>query len=190
MTHPNTEEHPQPIPEAMALAVKVWAVALLLEVIHQILNVVMGIVNRAETAHEVGNRVSQSQAQQPEPEPQLVELMVVFTNVLLGLLSLCIVGVLCWMVLTLKRKGRHVGFARRGLTYFGIYLGLRGMLVFIAAPVGSVPLALFAVDGSLRIIIGVAAIMAVVLCSKEETITWSGEAPLRQLQENLRRDRR
>ena len=51
-------------------------------------------------------------------------------------------------------------------------------------------LALFAVDGSLRIIIGVAAIMAVVLCSKEETITWSGEAPLRQLQENLRRDRR
>lgn len=187
MTQPSPEAQPQPTPETVVLAVKVWAVALALEVIHQVLNVAMGIANRFETAHEVGNRVSESQPQ-PLPEPRMVELMVVFTNIALGVVSLCIVGVLCWMVITLNRKGRFVGFARRGLTYFGFYLGLRGLIAFAASPVGSVPLALFAIDGSLRIIIGVIGVVAVILCSKDETITWSGEAPLRQLQENMRRD--
>ncbi len=187
MTHPNTDEQSQSVPESVQLAVKVWAVALLLEVLHQILNVVMGILNRAETAHEVSARVTES-GTQPMPDAGTIQFMVVGTNVLLGILSLSIVAVLWWMVRSLHHRGRFVGFARSGLTYFGIYLGLRGLFAFAAAPVGMVPIALFAVDGSLRILVGVAAVIAVVFCSREETITWSGEAPMRQLPDNMRRD--
>ena len=63
--------------------------------------------------------------------------------------------------------------AVRLLTFFGIYFGIRAAFVLAAPPPMSQPNSVqFLMDGSLQIVVGVCAVVALVFLSRPDSRTW------------------
>lgn len=161
-------------PEAVRLAVSVWALAVGLEVVHQILAIVMGVVDPAElltAAREAG-----AADQLPGDTDAGVRLTALTAIVLMGLFNLAIVTVLAVALRLFATKHRMAGGSRRLLMIFSLFWALRGMLVFSAQPSGTdVPQFLYLLDGSVQLIIAVAAVLGIIFSQREDTLNYTGE---------------
>lgn len=164
------------LPENIRLYVGLWLAILALEITHQLLNMVIGLMDTSTLRANARQMMSQEQLEQVG-EANL-ETVAIASVIILGLLSLAMMGLLLWMVVLFKNRSRHAPIARRLLLVFGFYFAFRILMIFILTPGGSdIPVAMYAVDGSLQIIAGVAAVLTLVLGFRSDILKWTGETP-------------
>ena len=147
--------------------------AVALEFIHQIFSFILALVNfdiLQATARQTVGEAS-------ELSDTLVNLTAWGSLALTTLISLAIIGVLAGMLWLLYKKSKHAGTARRMLFVFSLYFTFRLFLVFMTRPATGTnsPDWLYVIDGSLQILVGVAAILVLVFSSREETLEYTGE---------------
>ncbi|TXS61684.1 hypothetical protein CHU71_11585 [Corynebacterium sp. LK14] len=193
---PQAPQAPQPEkerPEAVSLMLKLWAGALGFEVIHQILNVVMTLLNRSvlfaearktaeEAAKDSGQEISDS----------LISIIGYGSVAFSSLISLVIIVVLAVMLYLLNKNKKSAGTGRRLWFAFSLFFAFRTLLVFLSSPAGSEAQDwLIMVDGTVQILVGVAAVMGLIFSVKEETLDYTGELEeMRKLEQELAQERR
>ncbi len=162
------------LPDSVRLLVLLWAAALVGEVIHQIINVVMSLLDPSAllaTAREAAESAGTT-----DITDDILNGAVTSAVIIMGLTGVLIMGLLAVMLVLVQRRSRYAPMARRLLLIFGFYFGFRALLMFTASPGGSdVPLGLYLFDGSLQILIGVAAVLALIFGGRRETLKWTGE---------------
>ncbi|PZO98233.1 MAG: hypothetical protein DI609_11215 [Corynebacterium urealyticum] len=179
--------------EAVALMIKVWLCALILEAVHLILSVVLTMFNRSELfaqAEETAEQAAQSTGQ--ELSDSFVQLVAYGSVAFSSFISLAIVVLLGIMLGLLNTNSSAAGTGRRLWFAFSLYFGFRVLLVFFTSPAGAnVPDWLFVLDAGVQILAGVAAVMGLIFCSKEEVLEYTGEMEqMRQMRKELEDQRR
>ena len=158
-------------PESILLASHLWLWVVGLEVVHQILNVIMGILAPEQLIQQLKE---QPTGQQPPLADSTINTLVYAVIVAVGLFGVAIMCVVLWMALVLSRGGTLAVFARRTLLFFGVYLGVRLLFVFVPNT-SNVSVAWIIVDGCVQIAVGVLAVLAVYLITRKESLHWTGE---------------
>ena len=173
-------------PESVQLLIKIMGGAVILEFIHQIFSFILAIVNfdvlRATAKRTIGEDSQLSDT--------LINLTAWGSLALTTLISLTIIGLLAVMLWLLYKKSKHAGTARRMLFVFSLYFTFRLFLVFMTRPATGTnsPDWLYVVDGSLQILVGVAAVLVLVFSSREETLEYTGEMEkLRQFEQEQKK---
>lgn len=162
------------LPETIRLLLQIWLVVLGVEVAHQILGVVMSLLDTSALRAAARDMLSPEQAEQVGEG--VLNGAAIASVVLSALLGIAFMGLLAWMLHLVRIRSRRAPMARRLLLVFGFYFAFRILLIFMLTPGGSdVPVALYAVDGSLQIIVGVGAVLALILGFRSETLKWTGE---------------
>lgn len=177
----STEKHPgQPadpkreMPETIRLLLLLWSLAIGGEVLHQILNVVISLIDPSPLLAMAREGLSDEEI--ADLGEATVTASAYSSVILIGLMGLLIMGLLAWGLTLIKRRSKHAGTARRLLLFFGIYFGIRILLVFMApAGGGDVPVIFYLVDGSLQILVGVAAVLGLIFSFRIETMRWTRE---------------
>lgn len=140
------------------------------------LNVVISLLDTA--ALRAAAREVLSEAQMELLGDGAVNAAATASALIMGMLGILMMGLLLWMVLLFRKRSRHAAKARRLLLFFGFYLGFRILMIFMLSPGATdVPVAFYAVDGSLQILIGVLGVLTVLLSFRQETLKWTGEIP-------------
>lgn len=147
-------------------AIRCWWVVVCAEVVHQLLNFVIGMQTRQEISAEI--KASMDAGQQLAP--QLVDAAAVLALAGLSAFALLIVGCLAWFVRSFSRGDKRAAMARKVLTYFGIYFVLRAGMLLFAQPLGSIPVQYYAVDGCIQMGVGVFACLGLMYTSKKESL--------------------
>lgn len=154
-------------PEAVQLAIGAWALALLGELIHQILQIVMSLIDPAELL-----AVARESADEGMSETA-INLSVYGSIVIMALINVLILIGLTVALRFYATRHRLADGARRLLMVFSLYFALRGLLVFVAGTAGpGVPVWLMLIDGSLQLLVAVAAILGLVFSGREESMKY------------------
>lgn len=179
--------------EAVSLMLKVWTVALVLEVVHLVLSIVLTLLNRDELIAQ-SRTAAESAAERSGQEmtDSFVQIMAYGSVALGSLISLAIVvllGIMLWMI---NSNSKAAGTGRRLWFAFSLYFALRVLIVFLSSPAGAaVPDWLFVLDGGVQILVGVAAIMGLLFAGKEEVLEYTGEMEqVRQMRKEMEEQRR
>ena len=164
-------------PETVVLAVKAWAFGLFFEVIHQIIEVIEGILNREEKAHLIIQIMSDSRLLSDATQ-QLGDVVI---GIIKGAVAIVFVGVIFALVNSFNKATKRAFWARWGLTCYGLWLG--GRIVFVYNDISKIPassllMVLSAIDGAVVITVGVIALVAVVLGARDDSLKWVGETPV------------
>lgn len=179
--------------EAVSLMLKVWTVALILEAVHLVLSITLTLLNRDELfAQARSTAESAAERSGQEMTDSFVQIVGYGSLVLSSLISLAIVvllGIMLWMI---NSNTKAAGTGRRLWFAFSLYFGFRVLIVFLSSPAGAnVPDWLFAVDGAVQILVGVAAIMGLMFSTKEEVLEYTGEMEqMRQMRKEMEEQRR
>lgn len=163
-------------PETVRQMLILWSAMVGLELLHQILNVVMALLD--PTAMRAAAR---SQDAAEGVSDAVVNASVTAATLLVGLLNLIIVGVLAWMILIVNKRGKRLPTALMLLMIFSLFFAIRALFLFLASPTSDVPLALFAVDGSVQILAAVAGVLAYLLARRPEALAWLGPSEGKKL---------
>lgn len=163
-------------PETVRQMLILWSAMVGLELLHQILNVVMTLLD--PTAMRAAAR---SQDAAEGVSDAVVNASVTAATLLVGLLNLIIVGVLAWMILIVNKRGKRLPTALMLLMIFSLFFAIRALFLFFASPTSDVPLALFAVDGSVQILAAVAGVLAYLLARRPEALAWLGPSEGKKL---------
>lgn len=168
---PETPDSPEQNhkPETLEQVLKLWSVMVALELAHQILSVIMALID--PTAMRAAAR-EQSAAE--GLSDAMVNSTVTVATLLVGLLNLGIIAVLAWMIMSVSKKGKKMPTAFLLLTIFTFFFIFRALLLFLASPNNDVPLALYAIDGSIQILLAVAGVIAYLLARQPEVLDWIG----------------
>lgn len=159
--------------ETLQLLFKVWAVMIGLELIHQIFNVVMTFMDPAAL-----RAVAAEQATAEGLSESMVDATVVAATLVMGLINLIVIAILAWMVVVVKKHTKRTPTAFMLLTIFSFFFMLRTLMLFFASPGAmDIPIALYAVDGCIQILIGVSAGIAYALSRSDESIKWLNDSP-------------
>lgn len=169
---PDTDETKKP--DAVRLLLLLFAVAVGGEILHQILNIIIGLMDPSALIAAARENLSAEEAEQIS-DGQL-RLTALVSILLAGGLGLAVMGLLAFMLGLIHRRSKHAGLARRMLMVFGFYFGFRILLLFMASPGGNdVPVAMYLLDGSVQIIVGVAAVLGLLFSFRTETLKWTRE---------------
>lgn len=155
----------QHIPHA-TWATAAFAITLIAEAIHQVLNMVMSFINRdvaeatlAETFQDANTEASE----------QLISAAYTGSVLLMGGVALGILALLGWLVRQHHLGTKRAATARKVLQYFAVYFGLRAFLLLAAQPeFNDIPIAMFVVDGIVQIIVATAAILGLTYSVRPE----------------------
>lgn len=172
--HPTTPSTTKPTDgkksETVQLLIQMWSVMVLLELVHQIFNVVIGLIDPSAL-----RAVARQQAVAEGQSDAIVNATVTTATLLMGLLNLAIVGILAWMIMIVNKRSKRIPTAFLLLTVFSFFFIFRTLLVFLSTPGGGdVPVAFYAVDGSIQILIGVVGVIAYLLSRQPEVVEWVG----------------
>lgn len=157
-------------PESVRFMLTCWAVMIAGELLHQILTVVVTVLDPAAL------RESAKQAAEGRGE-ELSDAMLTFgiygSVVLMALIQLVILGVFAYALRTVAKRGKWAANARRLLQVFAAFFGLRVLTLFMMTPASAtVPVALYAADGVIQIILGVAGVLGLVYSTRKESVDW------------------
>lgn len=173
-------------PESAQLLINVMGGALILEFIHQVFSFILAVLNfdvlKATAKRTVGEESAFSDT--------LINLTAWGSLAMTTLISLVIIAVLASMVWLFNKQSKHAGTARRMLFIFSLYFTFRLFLVFMTRPATGTdsPDWLYVIDGSLQILVGVAAVLVIVFANRSETLEYTGEMEkLRQLEQEQKK---
>ena len=161
------DEPTQQQPEAVRYLLGAWAVMILGELLHQILAVVVTVLDPA-ALREAANQAAKNQSE-AIPE-NMMQASMYATVVLLALLQLGIIVVFCLALRSVQRRGKWMLNATRVLQVFSVFFAVRVLTLFLMTPAATkVPVALFAVDGAVQIVVGVAGALGLFYASRKES---------------------
>lgn len=159
------------MPEDARFTVSAWGWALGLEAIHQIIYVVLALLDPSEY---IGLLREQFEASDFGASDALLKASAIGSIVGSGVLNLVLLGVfggLLWMAAAQRKHGQS---ARRIWIIFSVFLVARAVVTVAVPPppvAGSDALVL--VDGCLQILIGVLACIGIVVARRDTTRTWT-----------------
>lgn len=156
-------------PETLRQILQLWSVMLVLELIHQILNVIMSLSDPSAMRAAV-----KEQGAAEGLSDAVINSTVTAAVFLSGLINVVIVGVLAWMIMIVNKRGKRMPTAFLLLIVFTFFFVFRALLVFLASPSGDIPVALYAIDGSIQILLAVAGVIAYLLSRQAEVVEWIG----------------
>ena len=173
-------------PESVRLYVWLWMFALVVELIHQILNISMALWDPSELQALAARSIEESGQAISDG---LLNIGVYGSIVVMGLISLLLLGLLATMLYLANRQHKRAGLARRMLFFFGLYFAFRLVLIFGTSgnPLSEVPEAFYLIDGNLQVLVGVAAVLTLIFGGRNDTLDYTGELEkMRQLEQELR----
>ena len=160
-------EPTQQQPEAVRYLLGAWAVMILGELLHQILAVVVTVLDPA-ALREAANQAAKNQSE-AIPE-NMMQASMYATVVLMALLQLGIIVVFVLALHRAQRRGKWMLNATRVLQVFSVFFAVRVLTLFLMTPAATkVPVALFAVDGAVQIVVGVAGALGLFYASRKES---------------------
>lgn len=162
-------------PEAVNLAMNMWLGVVVFETLHQILNVVMGLLGTAELKEAVKQTMNPQQLE--SLSDQQLTLLSGIAVVFSGLIALAIVVAIAWTAYIFRNGTKRADGARRFLTVFAVYFALRGLFVFEIATTASLPLPLVLADGIVQLLTAVCAVLAALFGAKKESVEWARAMP-------------
>ncbi|WP_133064043.1 hypothetical protein [Corynebacterium hadale] len=156
------------MPEAVRLMLACWAVMIGGELIHQILTVVMTVLDPAplrESAKEAAKGQDLSDA--------MLNLGIYGSLVLMALIQLLILAGFAVALRMVANRGKRAAAARRLLQIFATFFALRMVTLYMMSPGSTaVPIALYGADGVVQIILGVAGAMGLFYASQKDSGDW------------------
>lgn len=173
-------------PDSVRLYVRLWAGILLVELIHQILNIALALWDPSELQAQAASSIEESGQTISE---NLLNFGVYGSIVLMGLISVLLLGLLAAMLYLVNTQHKRAGLARRMLFFFGLYFTFRLVLIFGSSgnPLSDIPEAFYIVDGNLQVLVGVAAVLTLIFGGRNETLDYTGELErMRQMEQELR----
>ncbi|BAU94833.1 hypothetical protein N24_0571 [Corynebacterium suranareeae] len=157
--------------DTVKLLLQMWALMIGLELVHQILNVVMSFLDPTSL-----RAVAKEQAESQGLSDSIVNATVVVAILVMGFFNLIVVAILSWMIVMVKNRSKRLPTAFLLLTIFSIFFILRVLMLFFSSPGGTdVPMALFAIDGCVQILVGVSAGVAYALSRTEQPVKMLSE---------------
>ena len=181
-------------PESVAYMLWLWMGALCGEAVHQVLNVVLTLLNHDVLMSQAKEMAKSAPA--GVDEAQLSDAFLrtaAYASVALSAaISLAIIVLLAFLLQSLARRGKRAGTSRRVWFAFSLYFGFRILLTFMVTPAGAdVPDWLFAADGMVQILVGVAAVLGLIFSVRVDTLDYTGELEqMRELEKELEQAQR
>lgn len=181
-------------PESVTYMLWLWLGALCGEAVHQVLNVVLTLLN-----HDVLMSQAKEMAKSAPAGVDEAQLSDAFLRTaaygsvaLSAAISLAIIVLLAFLLRSLANRSKRAGTSRRVWFAFSIYFGFRILLTFMVTPAGAdVPDWLFAADGMVQILVGVAAVLGLIFSVRAETLDYTGELEqMRELEKELEQAQR
>ena len=152
--------------DTIKLLLMVWSAMIVFELIHQILNIVMSFVDPSAM-----RAIAKEQADAQGMPEAAVNATVVAAILIMGLINLAVIVILTMMVRSVKKRSKRLPTAFLLLTIFSFFFILRMLMLFFASPGSNdVPVALFAIDGCVQILVVVSAAVAYALSRTEEPV--------------------
>ncbi|KQB84411.1 hypothetical protein Cocul_01212 [Corynebacterium oculi] len=159
----------------MSLLARVWGLVLGAELIHQVLSVVMTLMDTS-ALKAATKEMAQAQGVGEEIPESLLTTAAYLGVAFSGIIALSVVALLTWLLRVLHTGHKWAPAARRVTMIFAFYFVVRAVMVFSLTPGNTgVPVGFYAVDGSLQILAGVGAAVALVFVFRRETLVWTGE---------------
>ena len=181
-------------PETVVYMLWLWLGVVAGETVHQILNVVLTLLNHDVLMAQAKQMVESASGGEDgeEVSDSFIE-MAAYGSVALS--AAIAIGVLVLLLFLLKSRAgpsKRAGTSRRIWFAFSIYFGFRILLTFMVTPAGAdVPDWLFAADGMVQILVGVAAVLGLIFSIKPDTLDYTGELEqMRELEKELEQARR
>lgn len=176
-TPPESKRDTHTPPESVRFMLACWAVMLGGELLHQILTVVVTVLDPAALRASAKEAAS---GRGEELSDAMLNVGIYGSVVLMALIQLIILGVFTFALRTLAKRGKWAGNARRLLQFFGAFFAIRMLTLFAMTPASStVPVALFAADGIIQILLGVAGALGLFYSTRKESVDWvdTGDDP-------------
>lgn len=162
-------------PEAVGLAFQLWLWVVGGEILHQIFNVVGGLLNTSELRTVA--RESLTEEQVKLLTDQQLTLVAGASIVFAGLIAIAVMGVVAWTARAFSQGGQAAERSRRFLSFFAAFFAMRGLFVFELATAGTLPVALTLIDGITQLLVAVLAVLAAVFGGKKESVEWARTTP-------------
>lgn len=155
-------------PEAVRYMLGCWAAMIFGELVHQALTVLAVVLDPSELI------AAAKQAADAEVPEALVNASVWGSVAIMALIQLVMIGLFAAALSAVNKQKKWGPTARRLLQVFSVFFALRALMVFAMRPAAStVPMALFAVDGVVQIVVGVAGVLGLIYASQKESIDWA-----------------
>ncbi|WPF66397.1 MULTISPECIES: hypothetical protein [unclassified Corynebacterium] len=176
--HP-TQQHadttPPARPESISLLARVWGLVLGAELLHQVLSVVMTLMDTS-ALKAATKEIAETQGVGEEIPESLLTTATYLGVSLSGMIAIGIVALLTWLLRVLHTGHKWAPAARRVTMIFAFYFVVRAVMIFSLTPGHTnIPVGFYAADGSLQILAGVGAAVALVFVFRRETLVWTGE---------------
>lgn len=181
-------------PETVVYMLWLWLGVVAGETVHQILNVVLTLLNHDVLMAQAKQMVDSTSGGEDgeEVSDSLIEMAAYGSVALSAAIAIGVLVLLLFLLKSLAGPSKRAGTSRRIWFAFSIYFGFRILLTFMVTPAGAdVPDWLFAADGMVQILVGVAAVLGLIFSVKPDTLDYTGELEqMRELEKELEQARR
>ena len=181
-------------PETVVYMLWLWLGVVAGETVHQILNVVLTLLNHDVLMAQAKQMVESTSGGEDgeEVSDSLIEMAAYGSVALSAAIAIGVLVLLLFLLKSLAGPSKRAGTSRRIWFAFSIYFGFRILLTFMVTPTGAdVPDWLCAADGMVQILVGVAAVLGLIFSIKPDTLDYTGElAQMRELEKELEQARR
>lgn len=181
-------------PETVVYMLWLWLGVVAGETVHQILNVVLTLLNHDVLMAQAKQMVESASGGEDgeEVSDSLIEMAAYGSVALSAAIAIGVLVLLLFLLKSLAEPSKRAGTSRRIWFAFSIYFGFRILLTFMVTPAGAdVPDWLFAADGMVQILVGVAAVLGLIFSIKPDTLDYTGELEqMRELEKELEQARR
>ncbi|OFT83234.1 hypothetical protein HMPREF3101_06505 [Corynebacterium sp. HMSC29G08] len=150
-----------------------WAFMIGGELLHQALAVVSLLMDPAELIASAKEASKQTGAMSGAMSEGLMNVAVWGSVALMALIQLSVLALFAFALASISRQRKMAGTARRLLMVFSVFFALRALMVFAMRPASTtVPLAFYAFDGVIQIMLGVAGALGLFYASQKESVVW------------------
>ena len=177
--NPNSASHVDPEaarggkPETVRYMLACWAFMIGGELLHQALAVVSLLMDPAELIASAKEASKQTGAMSGAMSEGLMNVAVWGSVALMALIQLSVLALFAFALASISRQRKMAGTARRLLMVFSVFFALRALMVFAMRPASTtVPLAFYAFDGVIQIMLGVAGALGLFYASQKESADW------------------
>ena len=181
-------------PETVVYMLWLWLGVVVGETVHQILNVVLTLLNHDVLMAQAKQMVESASVGEDgeEVSDSFIEMAAYGSVALSAAIAIGVLVLLLFLLKSLAEPSKRAGTSRRIWFAFSIYFGFRILLTFMVTPAGAdVPDWLFAADGMVQILVGVAAVLGLIFSIKPDTLDYTGELEqMRELEKELEQARR
>ncbi|ERS43477.1 MULTISPECIES: hypothetical protein [Corynebacterium] len=181
-------------PETVVYMLWLWLGVVAGETVHQILNVVLTLLNHDVLMAQAKQMVESASGGEDgeEVSDSFIEMAAYGSVALSAAIAIGVLVLLLFLLKSLAEPSKRAGTSRRIWFAFSIYFGFRILLTFMVTPAGAdVPDWLFAADGMVQILVGVAAVLGLIFSIKPDTLDYTGELEqMRELEKELEQARR